>query len=98
MGFFSRLNSWQKGAVAGFLFTAFMALVFTLILIGANVYINSKGLPVSCYMLTHWKQCELTDALLSLIGFFAVFLLAFGIPISAVGGFLGWILGKVRIR
>jgi hypothetical protein len=98
MRFFSRLKWWQKGTLSAFLFTIFIGLIYTIVLIVMDAIFSSKGLPVHCYALTKTIECNLTDAIFSKLGFFIIFELIFGIPISIIGGLIGYMIDKISIK
>ena len=98
MGFFSRLKLWQKGVFLGMLFTVFIDIVMTIVLIVFDIVLAARGLPHYCYMFTKTVECSLVDAMFSRLGFFLVFFLVFGIPISIIGGMLGYIISKIGIK
>jgi len=98
MKFFSRLSAWQKGAFSGFLFTVFIAFVYTLVVIVFDIFFETQGLPHYCYQVVKTVECSMVDAIFSRLGLFIVMILVFGLPITAVGGFIGYIFQKVVYR
>ena len=98
MRLFSRLKWWQKGALSAFLFTLFIGLIYTVILIIMDAIFSSKGLPVHCYAFTKTIECNLIDAIFSKLGFLVVFELIFGVPISIIGGLIGYMIDKISIK
>ena len=95
---FSRLRPWQKGLFGGLLFVLFIDIVQTIVLIVFDIVLGSRGMPHYCIMLTRQWECSLTDAIFSRLSFFVVFFLVFGLPIGAIGGLLGYLIDKVRIK
>jgi len=96
---FSRLKLWQKGVFSGFLFSVFLAIVYTLVLIAVDVILQVRGLPEhQCYMITKTVPCTFTDALLSRLGFLAVFVLVIGLPLAIIGGGVGYLLDRIRLK
>ncbi len=95
---FSRLRPWQKGLFAGMLFTLFVDIIQTAVLIVFDLVLASKGLPHYCIMLTRQWECSLMDALFSRLGFFVTFFLVFGVPIMIIGAFIGYLIRRVSIK
>jgi len=98
MSFFSRLKLWQKGLISGLLFTLFIDIIYTIVLIVFDLVLQTKGLPHTCYVFTKTTQCSFPDALLSRLGFSVVFFLLFGPLLAAIGALLGYLISKVRIQ
>lgn len=98
MSFFSRLNFWQKGLVAGFAFSLLLSIVYTGVLIYVEFMFESRGLPHTCYMILKTVPCTFTEAVAARLGFIAVFLVLIGIPVAAIGGLLGYIVDRIRIQ
>jgi len=90
---------WQKGLLSGFLFSLFLGIIFTLVLIVFDIVLKVRGLPEHiCYMVTHTAPCTFSEALVSRIGFLIVFLVLVGLPLTGCGGLLGYLIDRVRLK
>ena len=92
------MKYWQKGVFAGFIFSFLIGSVYAVILIIIDVMFYLNGIPHVCYFLSKGVICSFSEALLSRIGFLAVFMLVIGIPLSAFSGFLGYIVGRISMK
>jgi hypothetical protein len=98
MSFFSRLAFWQKGFVAGFLFSTFLGVIYTGVLIVFEVLFETKGIPHTCNLITKNVACTFGEAIMSRFGFLIIFLLVIGLPIAGIGALIGYMVDKIRIH
>jgi len=98
MGFFKRLNWWQKGFIFGFLFTLLLSIIYTVILIFIDIKLANQGLPHYCFMFSETLQCSLEDAIFTRIGFLFVLMLIFGIPAGIFSAFIGFFIEKMALK
>lgn len=91
------MKHWQKGVLYGFLFILALSFVYTSILIYIDLRLESQGSPHMCFLLSESVFCSFSEAIETRIAFFFIVLLAFGLPISFLGGMLGYLFDKIKI-
>jgi hypothetical protein len=96
MRMFSGMRPWQKAFIFGLMFIAFLGVIFTSVLIVADIMLDSKGLTNTCYMVTKTVDCSLGDAIASRLLFFMIFVMVIGIPFGILAGLLGYMFEKIR--
>lgn len=94
---FGRLVTWQKGALSGFLFAVIVGLLYTVVLVIIDLVLYNKGLALTCFMIGS-GSCGIGQAIISRLIFLVVFLAVFGIPLAAVGGFIGFAVDRFSLK